>query len=218
MGTYCMNARTTHEYLVRDFWYDLGIRYTYPKDFKTFLQKFPDISEENKHEIHNHIYSKYLVYFNNERISNKLFQEAFIKYREDFFYYLLALILLCRADSDGAYDLYKYIIKKYKFMKMKGDYCDKKDLEKILSIYINLISQFSISALVDLHSDNSQKMEFADFLHKAYNKESQELLIKNRLLTHIQSETVPMEKFFTKDYYYFAMDDHMREILLKLSK
>lgn len=218
MGTYCINSRSAHEHLVRDFWYDLGIRYTYPKDFKTYIQKLQDINDENKSVIHNQIYKKYLVYFNNERISNRLFQEAYNKYQDDFFFYILALVLLCRADSDGAYDLYKYLIKKYKFMNMKGDYCEKKDLEKVLSIYVNLISQFCIPALSDIHQDNTQKVEFVEFLHKAYNKESQELLINNRLLTHIQSETVPLEKFFTKDYYYFVLDDHLREVLLKLSK
>jgi hypothetical protein len=202
----CSCYHAPPEVVMREYWERLPIRGITPSIYKEFIKK--EITRaSNSDSCLSSLMSTKLFMGNDDkvnRVTNSILLNFIERHRSDYKLAILSLIFLTKPTS--SYELFislRHLVKHLDLDIIKSehneDFIEKRDLEKLLTMYVNLISLFCIDYVKNLQED----ADFVLHLSDEYQYHYIETYVKKLIDSYI-NDNVLISKF---------LDNYMEKII-----
>jgi hypothetical protein len=217
MGAMCCSNKAKFMN-IDTFWEMLNIRHMSMIEFK---KKFFAFNSSDLKDLKNFetffIKEEFLIQGDSTLL--KLYREMFMDYakKTDIMKLIFILLFLCRNDE--SIDKTIVLTEMNKLLNLKlifettehNLYVSKESYHELLAIYVNLISEFSVSYV--------KKLSFARVeinIDKMFSKNIQDKLIDERVNSIAEDDKVYLKNIVKSDWSYFSDDSRVRNTLTQL--
>lgn len=230
MGTNCSCCSRDEQYeTLKIFWNGLLIQKITPYLYNcSVIENLNKGNIRNKEVLKKTLIKSLLVNRNYLNISKRLFEDALDYFENEIEEFIITIVLLTMNDNMSATKItFKKLIKYYKpeYLKPLDEtyegklinttsnnkiYIKKKDLFKIIKIYVKLVSLFSVKYLADLSKD---KEYFLTFLTCQFSEDNQNVMINFILDKYVENELICIDDFLDNEISCFSDTDNVRKLV-----
>lgn len=228
MGNYGCGYSSSSAKILDDFWEGLPIRKKTADEYACFIEELKQQQSITLDEFHLSLSKQFFVHPIYMIESQEIFDYILLRFgkeltrvvsgneeaNQSYTLFLIAMIFLCKVDSELSYSACNRIIKLFK-VPINGDMLSKEILRSTLKNYVSIITIFPVTFLKNYSENPGQ---FESQLEEIFNPKIIDLYIKNILLSHINSNMIRLYKFFCRDYSQLTYDAEVRNELYELGR